>query len=110
MTTHPTPTVYTVGPIVIDLAHEIVLRQQQPVELTAMEWSLLRCLLTHPNHLLSPVQIADYTGIEMSEAAIRTYISRLRQKLEPDPGRQQLIRTVHGRGYRLLMAQHEAAL
>ena len=36
-----------------------------------------------------------------STEAINTYIADLRRKLEPDPGRPRLLKTVRGSGYRL---------
>jgi DNA-binding response OmpR family regulator len=69
----------------------------QSVELTAIEFRLLRCFMLHPGQVLSKTQLSehvyDYDGDKDSNV-IEVYVNRLRQKLGPD-----LIRTRRGHGY-----------
>ncbi len=67
------------------------------VELTAIEFRLLRCFMLHPGQVLSKTQLSehiyDYDGDKDSNV-IEVYVNRLRQKLGPD-----VIRTRRGHGY-----------
>lgn len=69
----------------------------QSVELTGIEFRLLRCFMLHPGQVLSKTQLSehiyDYDGDKDSNV-IEVYVNRLRQKLGPD-----LIRTRRGQGY-----------
>lgn len=75
-------------------------------ELTANEAVLLAYLLQHPNTVVSCRDLACLAlGYDVSEVMaqgiVRPHISRLRRKLERDPSRPRLIRTVRGKGYLL---------
>ena len=45
---------------------------------------------------------------EVEDARIEKLISRLRQKIEPDPSNPRFLMTVRSRGYRLQLGQAEA--
>lgn len=70
--------------------------------LTAAESSLLLAMLKSPNRVLSREQLQqsdrwnDDPGFERS---IDVRISRLRKKIEDDPGTPRLIKTIYGAGY-----------
>jgi len=81
---------------------------QRPVEsLTALEYNLLRLLYANPGRLCSKDDIIrqvwgeEFMG-EDDDSRVEKLVSRLRRKIEPVPGRPQYIRTVRGRGYRLV--------
>jgi two-component system OmpR family response regulator len=72
---------------------------QQPLELSAREVSLLEILLTRSGRMVSKSQIVDHLcewGDEVSSNAIEVYVHRLRKKLEPSGVK---IATVRGLGY-----------
>lgn len=72
------------------------------VELTAGEFSLLTALIEAAPRVLSRDYLLDITaGREATpfDRAIDIQISRLRQKLEPNPKAPLFIRTVRGQGY-----------
>jgi two-component system response regulator RegX3 len=50
--------------------------------------------------IVSGVWGDDYID-EVDDARIEKLVSRLRQKIEPDPSSPQFVTTVRGRGYRL---------
>jgi two-component system, OmpR family, response regulator len=88
------------GRVHLDFEHKIARIDGQPVDLTAMEWSLLSCLAANPGHTLSRQQIKDamfQPGKSEAESnSMEVIISRLRRKLGAE-----LISTHRGLGYRL---------
>lgn len=70
---------------------------------------MLLDLLQHPNMVVSCRDLACLAlGYDVNEAGaqsiVRPHISRLRRKLEQDPDRPRLIRTVRGKGYLLSLS------
>ena len=77
---------------------------QRRAALTSSEVRLLALLMERPGRVLSCRDLArEALGYNVVEAEaveiVRPHISRLRQKLEPDPLQRRLIRTVRGQGY-----------
>lgn len=91
--------------LVIDAEQAEVRCADQPVDLTPTEQKLLFYLAENRGRLLSFDQILasvwgfEYTG---EKNYVRLYIWRLRQKIEPDPGKPRYILTEHGMGYRFV--------
>jgi DNA-binding response OmpR family regulator len=72
------------------------------VPLTAMEFDLLRTFAENPRRVLSRDQLLDLAHskeMEPFDRSIDTRITRIRKKIEPDPGKPDCIRTVRGAGY-----------
>ena len=70
--------------------------------LTAMEFDLLKVFVEHPNQVLSRDRLLTLTRNrewEPFDRSIDIRIARLRRKIEPDPERPRLIRTVRSAGY-----------
>jgi len=77
-------------------------RDGAPVEITSGEFTLLRILVEHPNRVLSRDDLM--TRLHGRDAgpfdrAIDVQISRLRRKIEIDPTRPDIIKSVRGAGY-----------
>lgn len=76
--------------------------------LTKLEYQLMTLLFENPDKIIDKYQIVtgvwgdDYID-EVDDARIEKLVSRLRQKVEPDPTAPRFITTVRGRGYRLLL-------
>jgi len=77
--------------------------------LTALEYKLMLLLFQNRDRLLD--KYAVVTAVwgegyidEVDDARIEKLISRLRQKIEPDPANPRFLTTVRGRGYRLGLA------
>jgi two-component system KDP operon response regulator KdpE len=94
---------FAFGDVNVDLSRRSVVRQGQPVHLTALEFRLLAQLLgnvgkvlTH-RHLLREVWGPSFVE---SNHYVRIYVARLRQKLEADPAQPRHILTETGVGYR----------
>ena len=87
------------GRLVFDQTGRVALVDDQTLELSAREVSLLEILLTRSGRMVSKNQIVDHLcewGDEVSSNAIEVYIHRLRKKIEPSGAR---IMTVRGLGY-----------
>jgi len=70
--------------------------------LTASEYGLLKVFAANPKRVLSRdrlLELAEARGSEAFDRAIDLRIMRIRRKIEPDPARPSVIRTVRGGGY-----------
>ncbi len=103
----PTPfsgNVLKVGPIMLDTTSHEVTRDGELVELLPKEFALLSFFMRHPNQVFSADALLDRVWSSDSEASpetIRTYIKRLRKKID-EKGKPSLVGTVHGVGYKLV--------
>jgi two-component system OmpR family response regulator len=71
-------------------------------ELTGGEYDLLMAFVEHPQRVLTRDQLLDFARGRTASSfdrSIDVQVSRLRRKLEGDPSRQTLIKTVRGAGY-----------
>ena len=87
------------GPLSFDATGRVAYLNDQMVELSARELSLLEVLLQRAGRLVSKEQLVQHLcswGDEVSNNAIEVYIHRLRKKIEQGPVR---IATVRGLGY-----------
>ena len=87
------------GPLTFDATGRVAYLNDQMVELSARELSLLEVLLQRSGRLVSKDQLVERLcewGEEVSNNAIEVYIHRLRKKIEQGPVR---IATVRGLGY-----------
>jgi len=90
------------GDLEIDTGHRIVRRAGKPVNLTKTEWELLEALVAHSGKvMLGPELLTKVWGPEYREDLeyLRVWVSRLRQKIEPDPGQPVLLKNIPGIGY-----------
>ncbi|WBS02683.1 response regulator [Pseudoduganella sp. SL102] len=74
----------------------------QPAVLSSSEYRLLRVLVEHPGTVLSRDRLMDLIGggdALAFDRSIDSQVSRLRKKLEADPRRPSLLKTVWGNGY-----------
>ena len=102
-----TPTV-PVGRCLLDLdTRQMFDRDGAEVALTAMEYDLLRVFVERPNRPLSRDQILMLTRNrewDPYDRSVDIRVARLRRKIEPDPDRPQVLRTVRGVGYMFVPA------
>jgi two-component system KDP operon response regulator KdpE len=101
------PPSYRSGDLLIDLERMRVTMQRQPVQLTPREWATLKVLVRHAGRVVSTRQLLQEAwGPDYGDEGdyVRTYITRLRRKLEPDPRRPRFILLERGLGYRLKTA------
>lgn len=92
-----------VGNCHLDLnSHRLFDGSGEEVILTSMEFDLLRIFVERPNQVLSRDRLLTLTRNrewEPFDRSIDIRIARLRRKIEPDPERPRVIRTVRGAGY-----------
>ena len=103
---HQTDTAGGKGIDLDDESGEVSVNGRQ-IDLTALEYQLLKLLFQNSNRIVDKYQIVqDVWGddglLEVDDARIEKLISRLRQKVEPDPSNPVYIVTARGRGYRLV--------
>jgi len=95
-----------VGDVRIDLTRSQVWRGEAPLNLTPIEFKLLVYLARNRLQALTRLQIVEavwgHTADPDSERAVNVHIRRLREKIELDPARPQMLLTVPGVGYRLV--------
>ena len=96
--------VLKVADLSIDTGKRTVYRGEQAIELTSLEFEMLRALAESPGRVLSRMQLLDrtqgaaYLGYERT---VDSHIKNLRKKIEPDPENPRYVITVYGVGYKL---------
>lgn len=93
------------GDVEIDLKRRRVIRSGKPLDISSMEFELLKYFVCHSGETLSRDRLLeDVWGYENypTTRTVDTHLVRLRQKLEPDPEQPQYFLTVHGTGYRFV--------
>lgn len=99
------------GDLSIYPAQARVMKNGREVFLTALEYRLLLTLAINEGQALTRGQLLesiwDAAGDFVNDNTLTVYIKRLREKLEDDPQRPQIIQTVRGIGYRATGAPPE---
>lgn len=98
---HGRSTVLDCGRLKIDLATREVTVDGRAVSLTPKEYDLLQWFAEHPRHVLTFEQLLDkfWDGVG-DKHTVRVHLSRLRDKIETDPGLPSLLTNIWGVGYR----------
>jgi two-component system KDP operon response regulator KdpE len=93
-----------IGPLSVDLERRKVSVNGEEVPLTPTEYKLLVALARHAGRVMTHQQLLrEVWGPHSPQENryLRVYMTYLRRKLEPDPGRPRLFETIAGVGYRL---------
>ena len=96
---------HSFGDVTVDFRSAEVTRQGEPVELSALEYRLLRYLIAHRGELVTRDQLLDDVWGYDADVFTRTvdqHVSALRRKLEPDPSEPRFVLTRHGLGYKFV--------
>jgi DNA-binding response OmpR family regulator len=96
--------VLRVGPLVLDRSRRTVTVRDEPVELTFSEFELLQALMARPGELLNRHELLRAIWGDSAyrdPRGIDVHVRHLREKLELEPARPELVLTVRGVGYRL---------
>jgi DNA-binding response OmpR family regulator len=92
-----------VGPFKLDKEARILYKNQNQIELTQVEFALIKMFLENPSkamnrdNILDNIWGKDYFG---NWKTVDVNIRRLRQKIEDNPSNPEYIQTVWGYGYR----------
>ncbi|MEV0785123.1 response regulator transcription factor [Streptomyces sp. NPDC050423] len=89
--------------LVLDPAARRATRDGRVLALTLREFDLLAFLLRHPGRVFTREELmSEVWGWDFGDlSTVTVHVRRLRGKVEADPARPELIRTVWGVGYRL---------
>ena len=91
------------GPLMLEPEKHKLTRDGEQVTLTPSEYKLLHCLMASPGRVYSRSELLERlyeNGEAVIDRVVDVHIGKLRQKIESDPSKPVLIRTVHGIGYR----------
>jgi DNA-binding response OmpR family regulator len=99
------PLVLEAAGLTIDGRSRQVFGQEGEITLTATEFDLLFCLASHAHTVFSREQLlAQVWGYEAAldagTSTVTVHVRRLREKIERDPSRPEIILTIWGVGYR----------
>lgn len=99
------PSVFDRNGLVVDIASGIVKKNGNEVFLSALEYRLLLIFINNPGNIITRERLLDElwdaAGEFVNNNTLTVYIKRLREKIEDNPAKPQIILTVHGTGYRL---------
>ena len=91
------------GKCQLDLdSHRLFDEDGAEIKITAMEYDLLRAFAERPNRILTRdmlMELAHHDAWEPFDRSIDIRISRLRRKIEADPGKPEVLKTMRGSGY-----------
>ena len=91
------------GDVTVDLSRRVVIRNDEPVHLTPIEYRLLCVLLANTGKVMTQRHLLrEVWGPSCVESNhyLRVYVGHLRQKLEDDPTQPKHFLTETGVGYR----------
>jgi DNA-binding response OmpR family regulator len=96
--------ILAVGGLRVDLSTRRVIRDGQPLDLSAREFEIVRLLAEGEGKVVPRQELFDIIwgpGFYGDERALDVYVRTIRKKIEPDPSRPRYLHTVRGVGYRL---------
>jgi two-component system KDP operon response regulator KdpE len=94
--------IFRIGDLSVDLVRRIVKLRDKDVKLSPKEYELLRVLVQHAGKVLTHRFLLKELWAAPTDAQyLRVYVRQLRQKIETDPERPQILLTETGIGYRL---------
>lgn len=100
-----TKRVVMLGSVSVDAEKGIVSKYGTEINLSALEFRLLMAFVNHRGKLLARnallEEIWDAGGDFVNDNTLTVYIKRLREKIEDDPQKPEIIKTVRGLGYRV---------
>lgn len=93
-----------VGDLILNDESKTVTLGGDPVDLTPLEYSLLKFLMENPGKVFSSKELyqAVWGAAPVAgEGAVAVHIRHLREKIEIDPANPRLLKVVWGQGYKL---------
>ena len=96
---------WIVGKIRLNEGTHTVLLNEKPLDLTALEFAMLACLMRSKGRVKSREQLIEEVSerkFDVFDRSIDVHISALRKKIGDDAKQPSYIRTVRGVGYQLM--------
>ena len=93
----------------VDLNARTAYRNREEVALSPIEYRLLAELAAHAGEVMGRLTLLEHVwgpGHAEKDTYLRTFIHRLRRKLEAEPSNPRIPVTVGRRGYRFRSAAH----
>jgi two-component system alkaline phosphatase synthesis response regulator PhoP len=99
------PDAFAFGDVRVDFRSAVVLRDGQLVDLSSLEFKLLRYFIERRGAMLSRDELLEkvwgYDAMPVTRT-VDVHVASLRQKLEKNASRPDFIVTVHGLGYKFV--------
>lgn len=97
--------IINIGNISIDINQAKVMKNNEVIFLTALEYKILLLLVLNPNIIFTREKIlADIWDVSeeyVNDNTLTVYIKRIREKIEDDPSNPKIIKTIRGIGYKI---------
>jgi DNA-binding response OmpR family regulator len=96
-------TAIQLGPFVLDPSKYLFTKNSEPVQLTTIEFALIKLLMQHAGLVLKRDNILHSVWGEevyVTPRTVDTHIANLRKKIEDDPGQSHWITGLRGVGYK----------
>jgi two-component system alkaline phosphatase synthesis response regulator PhoP len=96
---------YAFGAVNVDFRSAVVTREGEPVDVSGLEFKLLRYFVEHRGALLTRDELLENVWSYAAMPVTRTvdvHVASLRQKIERNPAKPEFILTVHGMGYKFV--------
>jgi two-component system alkaline phosphatase synthesis response regulator PhoP len=97
--------IFYIGNVQLDLRRLKATKNGEPIDLSPREFEILQLLIAHTGETVTREQLLHHIWGEHASLYTRTidaHITRLRQKIEPNPAHPEYIITAHRVGYRLI--------
>lgn len=110
-TSAPPPAVLRVQDLELDVAARRATKAGKKLELTDVEFALLEALMKVPGRVLSRDELSQASlgrAFDPFDRSLDMHVSRLRRKLDPDGGEEELVKTIRGVGYQLVLDRNFA--
>jgi two-component system, OmpR family, alkaline phosphatase synthesis response regulator PhoP len=91
------------GPFELDPSKYLLTKNSEPIQLTTIEFTLMKLLMQHAGHVLKRDDILRSVWGEevyVTPRTVDTHIANLRKKIEDDPEKSHWITGIRGTGYK----------
>ncbi len=94
--------IYECGDLTLDFARQELLRGGDPIDVEPLVFHLLKTLIENRDRLVSKEELLSllWDGRVVSDSALSTCVKSARRAVDDSGGRQEIIKTVHGKGFR----------
>jgi DNA-binding response OmpR family regulator len=91
------------GPFELDPLKYLFTKNSEPVQLTTIEFALMKLLMQHAGHIFKRDDILHSIWgdeVYVTPRTVDTHIANLRKKIEDDPEQSRWITGIRGAGYK----------